>query len=64
MTRKHKNGKNGNSDDNKKKAEIICPNCSKKYAHKSGLSRHLKTCKIEVSTVIQNYPILFKCYPW
>ena len=58
MTRKHKNGKNGNSDDNKKKAEIICPNCSKKYAHKSGLSRHLKTCKIEVrllSKITQYY---------
>ena len=45
LTRKHKNGKNGNGDDNKKKAQIICANCSKKYAHKSGLSRHMKTCK-------------------
>ena len=59
LTRKHINGKNGNGDDNKKKAQIICTNCSKKYAHKSGLSRHIKTCKNELGQLsknIQNYP--------
>ena len=59
LTRKHQNGKNGNYNDNKKKAQIICPYCSKVYAHKSGLSRHIKLCKNEVSHVskiIQNYP--------
>ena len=59
LTRKHQNGKNGNYNDNKKKAQIKCPNCSKLYAHKSGLSRHIKFCKNEVSKlskIIQNYP--------
>ena len=49
LTRKHKNGKNGNFNDNKKKAPIECPHCSKIYAHKSGLSRHIKICKKGVS---------------
>ena len=49
LTRKHKNGKNGNYNDNKKKAQIICPHCSKVYAHKSGLSRHIKVCKYDPS---------------
>ena len=49
LTQKHQNGKNGNYNDNKKKAQIKCPHCSKVYAHKSGLSRHIKVCKNSVS---------------
>ena len=49
LTQKHQNGKNGNYNDNKKKAQIKCPLCSKVYAHKSGLSRHIKVCKNSVS---------------
>ena len=59
LTSKHLNGKNGNYIGNTKSSMNICPHCKKKYAHKSGLSRHLKTCKNEVSKlskVIQSYP--------
>jgi hypothetical protein len=49
LTQKHQNGKNGNYNDNKKKAQIKCPHCSNVYAHKSGLSRHIKVCKNSVS---------------
>ena len=59
LTSKHINGKNGNYIGNTKSSMNICPYCKKKYAHKSGLSRHLKTCKNEVSKlskVIQSYP--------
>ena len=59
LTSKHVNGKNGNCKGNAKSSINICPKCKKQYAHKSGLSRHIKMCKSTVSKlskIIQNYP--------
>ena len=56
MTAKHKNGNNGNDDGNEKSSNFFCENCGNIYRHKSGLSRHLKTCKIALSQLSKSYP--------
>ena len=61
LTAKHINGNNGNTNDNSKSSKNICEYCGKKYTHKSGLSRHRKTCKNAPSVLVQlakNLPII------
>ena len=54
LTAKHKNDNNGNIEGNKKyKKKIICENCGKDFAHRSGLSRHLKKCLDETNKKIK-----------
>ena len=52
-TTKHKNGIFGVNGICEKKEENICENCGKKYKHKSGLYRHKKNCKKEVSQLVK-----------
>jgi hypothetical protein len=46
-TSKHKNGNNDNKNDNIKVSKMyVCDFCERSFCYRSGLSRHIKNCKV------------------